>query len=771
MKPTTTVTAPHRLRGIMLALLVAGCGEAFKSAPPTPLPASVQIQAAASAEPATEVTLSMSLPERLDTKWDFGDGSSPAEAHVGMGDSVARVRHSWTQPGDYTVLVTVSNSAGEKREARHTVSVGRWSLVASRACTGAGGRGWCWQYPRPSGNATADLYFIDSQLGWAVGEAGQILHTRDGGTSWASQASGVSKALAQVRFADALNGWAVGATTTLRTGDGGATWTLQAPPSGIGETGRLQVIDARKAVLLDGGILPVATADGGQTWVRGEPLVEAVSPAGVFWYRRFADIARSTDFGVTLTPSLPISRMLVDVGGIHFTTADHGWVHGWSWADETRSGTSQPTLWTTGNGGTSWTRIALSGQSVVLAMYADGSGWLADNGVLRRTRDGGASWSAVSLPRPPRLSLNSVGTQSSDGSTLWYDSAEGIELTRDGGSNWLRLRVPAEAMAGYLPKKLQVGPGQALWLHYAGQRVHRSSDSGTSWQQLLGPTLADGDDVLRSVVVIAAAKGYAMSQRGTLLATADGGLTWARRDPLAVTLSGRMHFADADNGWAIGGAGNSVYRSTDAGKVWLSTVMAPEPSTLVDLRFVGATRGWALQLDGAVYRSTDSGQNWQRVGQVPVQTRGLAFADANTGIAVCDNGLVARTTDGGASWTLRPTGNDLVLTRATFAGTQLAFAVGNSGTLLRSEDAGQSWSRVPLPTSYDLKDIAFADAQRGWIVGAQGTLLATTDGGKTWTLQASGTAKDLWAVHALDAGTAWIAGAESTLLVTATGGR
>jgi photosystem II stability/assembly factor-like uncharacterized protein len=82
------------------------------------------------------------------------------------------------------------------------------------------------------------IWFSDSQNGWAVGggEAGLILHTGDGGDSWAEQTvpagpMGTADFVADVAFPDAQNGYAVGnigqgTPMVLMTEDGGGTWTV-----------------------------------------------------------------------------------------------------------------------------------------------------------------------------------------------------------------------------------------------------------------------------------------------------------------------------------------------------------------------------------------------------------------------------------------------------------------------------------------------------------------------------------------------------------------
>jgi hypothetical protein len=51
------------------------------------------------------------------------------------------------------------------------------------------------------------VHFTDARTGWAVGEAGMIMTTRDGGASWAAQQSGTDNWLSGVYFADASTGW------------------------------------------------------------------------------------------------------------------------------------------------------------------------------------------------------------------------------------------------------------------------------------------------------------------------------------------------------------------------------------------------------------------------------------------------------------------------------------------------------------------------------------------------------------------------------------
>ena len=50
--------------------------------------------------------------------------------------------------------------------------------------------------------------------GWAVGSAGVIAHTTDGGKTWAPQHSGVKENLRQITFVDENHGWIAGRGVT-----------------------------------------------------------------------------------------------------------------------------------------------------------------------------------------------------------------------------------------------------------------------------------------------------------------------------------------------------------------------------------------------------------------------------------------------------------------------------------------------------------------------------------------------------------------------------
>ena len=67
--------------------------------------------------------------------------------------------------------------------------------------------------------------FVSDRQGWAVGSAGRIFATIDGGRTWFPQRSNVEADLLDVKFINPSEGWAAGADgTLLRTVNGGRHW-------------------------------------------------------------------------------------------------------------------------------------------------------------------------------------------------------------------------------------------------------------------------------------------------------------------------------------------------------------------------------------------------------------------------------------------------------------------------------------------------------------------------------------------------------------------
>ena len=196
--------------------------------------------------------------------------------------------------------------------------------------------------------------------------------------------------------------------------------------------------------------------------------------------------------------------------------------------------------------------------------------------------------------------------------------------------------------------------------------------------------------------------------------------------PFSATLSGPIQRLDANIGFAATETG--LVGTDDAGMTW-SARARMDGALFSELRFVDATRGWAI-----VERWAPGTICLSPTTPPPCWT-------------------VMTTSDGGRSWLDRLTvpGNQLgtaPMTSLQAIDDQQAWVVvqntacviqGCIGELRASRDGGRSWS-IQLSRVGGLGPVRFASATRGWFAAtrpgdAQGgaDILASPDGGVTWT--------------------------------------
>ena len=108
--------------------------------------------------------------------------------------------------------------------------------------------------------------FLGADLGWAVGDAGTIVHSTDGGVTWSGQDSGTATTLDGVSFGDADHGWAVGlGGAVLATSDGGATWVGQTSGTSV-DLNDVAFADAQNGYAVGNDATVIQTTDGGAHW-------------------------------------------------------------------------------------------------------------------------------------------------------------------------------------------------------------------------------------------------------------------------------------------------------------------------------------------------------------------------------------------------------------------------------------------------------------------------------------------------------------------------
>ncbi len=308
----------------------------------------------------------------------------------------------------------------------------------------------------------ADVYFVDRQQGWAVGDRGAIWHTGDGGRHWALQPSGVECRLSSVFFIDSQIGWAAGgyvepytrvtSGVVLRTRDGGQHWQLDRKLI-LPAVSRIGFFDARRGWAIGhasayfpsgvyitedaGRSWSALAADTGRAWLAGDfvdfdngALAGRLGALGAVRHREVQRL--DADYGLRalrrMRLSAPARGWLVGDGGLVLATSDLGK----SW--QTPEGDIPATL----RDQFDFAALAVQGEHC----------WIAGSPGSRvlHSADGGRSWTAQNTAH----TLPIHGLAFVDARTGWAVGDLGTILaTTDGGQSWHKQRAGG-SRAAYL---------------------------------------------------------------------------------------------------------------------------------------------------------------------------------------------------------------------------------------------------------------------------------------------------------------------------------
>lgn len=404
------------------------------------------------------------------------------------------------------------------------------------------------------------------------------------------------------------------------------------------------------------------------------------------------------------------------------------------------------------------------------------TGWLAGNHVLRKTIDGGQTWTDATLvhPQDPGFSAADVEIYAFD--FLWIGNdfvglaaAEpGILLRTDhtsGGTVWTVVwdqchapplcsaclpactatSVPALEMwdVELLPGAASLATAKAVSVGGYGTNCGQmlvSANGGLTWSQELSV-----DDVCNTATGACAGNGsqtFLPTQYGAT-AFADGtGISAGYagsiflRDPACSPAVWRLQpqiqgpdgpftqpFLGADGNGAGGGAGiawvtglfNGLFSTTNGGTTWTSQTIANDIFRVAGIHFANAANGWAAGQFFRVQKSTDGGQTWSDQ-PVPQSGPGAGAAAAGNlrGIVFAPNAL------------------DGVAVGGFYDGT-------GRHRIVHTADGGQTWSNpvsiTPALSSGErnLSSVTWTTGTDFWAVGASGIVLYAADGGANWS--------------------------------------
>lgn len=551
-----------------------------------------------------------------------------------------------------------------------------------------------WLNPNPQGNSIEALAFESSLVGYAVGVRGTTLRTTDGGASWTDLSDPIGF-FADLRDLEVL---APGTLLAIGTGAGiyrstnaGESWHVVTNPS-IGPLTHLDRLDANtfSAVGDDGQRL--LSTDGGMHWTLGG------------------------------------STGLAHANGQSWLSPTHGWVVGWLGVVETT------------NGGTTWNAVPLEGIEFFDVQFSDASnGWLSEAFSMYRTTDGGTTW--VPMPATP-LYINTQVVYSTT-HRLLLSAGEGAEIweTHDDGASWTELYIRL-ATVGY--NDVALLPDGRLVVASSDGDLLFSDDDGASWTN---STEGPGDENrfdLWSLHHGVGGRGLAFGVNEDWLRSEDDGTTWVRETSPLGAFTYETEFWDDDLlGLAAGvGSGTALARTTDGGTTWDTHIVhGTFLGGLAGVDFVDEEVVWVAYAGPAsprVHRSTDGGRTWEpRSGGIAANAgvvNCISFVDADHGFIAGDwlspTSKLLRTTDGGLNWTSVPVPDQVFqITDTKWVTREHGFIVARTD-IYETTDGGATWSSA---LAADVSEMSWLDATHGCAFFHVGTTLhLTRDGGATW---------------------------------------
>lgn len=271
-----------------------------------------------------------------------------------------------------------------------------------------------WQIVKSALPAINDIFFLNTDTGFIVGEQATVMRTTDGGAYWQPlvvQGVSQSTTFKSIAFASALNGSIDG---MLHTTNGGDSWNLSsAPPGDTGfSANRVTFADDSIGYRAGGDIYSIArlarTTDAGRSWNQVNTPNQGSRSLGMF---RWADF-RDAGHGMVIS-------------------TDNSTPHNYS-------------LWYTSNSCASW-EISESATEMYCATHVGFNWVMGVSGELLLLDDDAANWKTTLLMAPLGLRQERFGFADTGVGYATSRELKGKLLkTTNGGSSWNLLNVSAD---------------------------------------------------------------------------------------------------------------------------------------------------------------------------------------------------------------------------------------------------------------------------------------------------------------------------------------
>lgn len=298
----------------------------------------------------------------------------------------------------------------------------------------------------------------------------------------------------------------------------------------------------------------------------------------------------------------------------------------------------------TTDGGATWTEAELTRPDMniirinAMSFVSQTTGWLVgfnskNEGIVLKTIDGGATWDATKLPlkqTPQTVYFTDENTGWIGGTSLTPDEQgeeedkldfEGdpsdLLMTTDGGKTWQSMRRLPISISDIFFLDKTTG-----WMSGQKGTIYKTTDAGRTWNTQKSE-LETGEGAMIDVTGDGAKKfriigihfsspedGFAAAisgdnKEGRVLATVNGGASWAKKFMGGDFGFRDVFFINGKVGWVLPDYGHYIYYTVDGGSRWLSEVL-PFEQDIPFFRIQGADEKhvWAAA-GGAIFFRTE----------------------------------------------------------------------------------------------------------------------------------------------------------------------
>jgi photosystem II stability/assembly factor-like uncharacterized protein len=399
---------------------------------------------------------------------------------------------------------------------------------------------------------------LDAQHAVAVGlddpvshQAGILLQTSNGGQTWTNQLvpDSLVFSVSGVKMIDALHVLVVGTQVMFRTPDGGVTWSAAIIPDVLNQgatyVGGVSFLNATQGFVVGWTGLVLSTQNSGADWKihllanlgqqGGSAGINNMqfSSNGIAYAVGQHDAYKSVDSGTSwlLQPSLGVLNSFQALTDLHFIDQDSGFtvelIYG--------------RIYRTSDGGANWREGGMLDSHLGRLYFRDAkNGYVVGDSMLFHTTDNGYTWtSRVPIHLPGKLYLSKIVFENQGEGLLGFmtgtysiplpsgkDTNYGrVFRTRDGGNTWDRVLQdelqPIRCVYIKSQQNIFAAGNMDVLLH--------SSDGGDNWSELHRGT--SKRTAYFDINFMNDSIGYVVGFDTAILATTDGGLTWAKEDP------------------------------------------------------------------------------------------------------------------------------------------------------------------------------------------------------------------------------------------------